>query len=458
MLKVNAAVKKLKQLLKDRCLTDKLSLVQYGYDATQNIYLPDVVALPEDSGEVSQIMKIASKYKIPVVARGWGSGFTGGALNVKGGICLSLEKMDRIIEFDKDNMMIWVEAGIVNYDLQEYLKPYGLFFPPDPSSWKFSTIGGNIAENAGGPRAVKYGTTKNWVKGLEIVLYDGSIIKTGSKNIKDVAGYDLTSLIVGSEGTLAIITKALLKLFPIPPAKKTMQLIFDKMKEAAAMVNKILLEGILPTSIEFVDRFAIETVRDATGVNLPDADAILILEVDGTEAEVEFATKSIETLSQKNSSVIGFKIAQNPKEEEEIWFARRTISPTLKRIADGKLNEDIVVPVAYLADMIEILQQISKKYALPIINFGHAGDGNIHVNIMYHKDSKDETKRAFKAMDEVFKETLRLGGSITGEHGVGITKASYIEAQLGKTQLELLRKIKQAFDPLNIINPGKMGL
>ncbi|WP_022670613.1 FAD-binding oxidoreductase [Hippea alviniae] len=452
------ALHKIKNIFKNRCLTDKLSRVQYSYDATQKMYLPDVVVIAENTQEISQLMKIANRYKIPVVARGWGSGFTGGALNIEGGICLSLEKMDKVIELDLDNMMVWVETGMVNYDLQEYVKPYGLFFPPDPSSWKFSTIGGNIAENAGGPRAVKYGVMKDWVKGLEIVLADGTIMKTGSKNIKDVAGYDLTSLIVGSEGTLAIITKALLRLFPLPETKKTMQIAFDNMSKAAAFVNKILLNGIIPVAIEFVDKDAIKTVKDATGVDLPDADAILIVEVDGSKNQVEEDAAKIERLTKNESSVMLFRIAKDEKEADDIWFARRSISPTLKRIADGKLNEDIVVPRSKLAEMISKLQEISKKYGLPIVNFGHAGDGNIHVNIMYHTDNKDETKRAFKAMDDVFNECIKLGGSITGEHGVGITKQDYLEKQIGKEQIELLRRIKRAFDPNNIINPHKMRL
>lgn len=406
------ALKKIKDIFKDRCLTDKLSRVQYSYDATQKMYLPDVVVLAENTYEVSKLMKIANKHKIPVVPRGWGSGFTGGALNVKGGICLSLEKMDRVIELDLDNMMVWVEAGMVNYDLQEYVKPYGLFFPPDPSSWKFSTIGGNIAENAGGPRAVKYGVMKDWVKGLEIVLADGTVMQTGSKNIKDVAGYDLTSLLVGSEGTLAIITKALLRLYPLPETKKTMQLAFDDMKKAAAMVNRILLSGVIPVAVEFVDRDAIKTVKEALNVDLPRADAILIIEVDGSKSEVEQQTEKIKALSEKEPSVVSFKIAKTKKEEDELWIARRSISPTLKRIADGKLNEDIVVPRSRLAEMIEKLQQISKKYNLPIVNFGHAGDGNIHVNIMYHTDSKSQTKRAYKAMNDVFDACIKLGAPL----------------------------------------------
>jgi len=452
------AYRALKKRFKERCLTDNLSLIQYSYDATQMMYPPDTVILAENTEEVSYVMETANRFRVPVVPRGWGSGFTGGALNVKGGICLSFERMDKVLELDLDNLMVWVEAGMVNYDLQEYVKPYGLFFPPDPSSWKFSTIGGNIAENAGGPRAVKYGVMKDWVKGLEIVLADGSILTVGSKNIKDVAGYDLVDLIVGSEGTLAVVTKALLKLHPLPETKKTMQLVFNDMREAAAMVNKILLSGVIPVAIEFVDKFAIKTVKDATKVDLPDADAILIVEIDGSKAEVELQTGKIEQLAKDSKAILSFSVAKNAEEEEKIWFARRTISPTLKRIADGKLNEDIVVPRSKLAEMIEKLEKISKKYDLPIVNFGHAGDGNIHVNIMYHSNNKEEIKKAHLAMIEVFDECIKLGGSITGEHGVGITKQEFLEKQLGARQMELLKSIKRAFDPNNILNPNKMRL
>ncbi len=451
--------KKLKYLLKDRYLDDKLGRLQYAYDATQKIFMPDAVVFPINTEEISDIMKIAYENEIPVVAKGWGSGFTGGALNIKGGIALSLEKMDKIIELDEDNLMVWVEAGLANYELQEFLKPYGLIFPPDPSSWKFSTIGGNIAENAGGPRAVKYGVMKDWVKGLEIVMPDGTILKVGSKNMKDVAGYDIVDLIVGSEGTLAIVSKALLKLYPKPEHKKTMQIIFNDMQIAAKTVSSIIKNKVIPTSIEFVDKDAIMTVEDALHLGLPlEADAILIIEVDGSESEVEENVKKIEDVCRDIDGIISLKIAKDEKEADEIWIARRTISPTLKRIADGKINEDIVVPVSKLAEMIKASQNISKKYNLPIVNFGHAGDGNIHTNIMYHTESKDETERANQAMDAIFVACLSLGGSITGEHGVGITKQDYLEKQVGRQSIELYRSIKRAFDPKNILNPGKMRL
>ncbi len=456
---MNKIYKKLKDLLGKRCLKDKIGRLQYAYDATQKMYLPDIVVLPESTNEVSEIMKIAYEYQTPVVPKGWGSGFTGGSLNIKGGIALSLEKMDKIIDFDEDNLMVWVEAGIANYDLQEFLSPFGLMFPPDPSSWKFSTIGGNIAENAGGPRAVKYGVMKDWVKGLEIVLANGTIMTVGSKNIKDVAGYDIVDLIVGSEGTLAIVTKALLRVYPKPEFSKTIQIIFDNMEKAAKTVSLIIKNKIIPTSMEFIDKDAISAVEKSLHTGFPNnADAILIIEIDGNESEVEENTKKIDNLCKKAEGVISFKVAKNKKEADEIWVARRTISPTLKRIADGKINEDIVVPISKLADMISASQNISKKYKLKIVNFGHAGDGNIHVNIMYNTNDKKQTQNALLAMDEVFNACLSLGGSITGEHGVGITKQDYLEKQVGKDVMNLYKKIKASFDDKNILNPGKMGL
>ena len=451
------AYKKLKSIFKDRYLDEKIDTIQYAYDATQKMYPPDVVIFPKTTEEVSQAMKIAYKYSIPVVPRGWGSGFSGGALNIDGGICMSLELMNKVIEIDDDNLIATVEAGLVNYELQEILKPHGLFFPPDPSSWKFSTIGGNIAENAGGPRAVKYGVMKDWVMGLELVLADGSIIRSGSKNVKDVAGYNITHLIVGSEGTLAVVTKALLKLYPIPEYKKTMQVVFDDMSRAAQTVSSIIKNKIIPTSIEFIDRDAIKTVESALHIGLPKADAILVIEVDGDLCSVDESVNKIEMLC-KQGGAINFQVAQDEKEADELWIARRSISPTLKRIADGKLNEDIVVPRSKLAEMIKLSQDISKKYNLSIVNFGHAGDGNIHVNIMYHTDKKDEVEKADKAMNDIFDACLSLGGAISGEHGIGITKDAFLEKQLGQRSINLFKDIKRAFDPKNIINPHKMKL
>ncbi len=447
----------LKQLLKDRYLEEEIDRIQYSYDATQKMYLPDCVVLPKSTDEVSKILKFANTHKISVVARGCASGFSGGALNIEGGIALSLELMNNIIEIDLDNLIATVEPGVVNFDLQLALKPHGLFFPPDPSSWKFSSIGGNIAENAGGPKAVKYGVTKDWVLGLEVVLADGSVINVGSKNVKDVAGYNLTQLFVGSEGTLGIITKALLKLHPLPLHKQTMQAIFFDMGKAAKTVSDIIKNKIIPSALEFVDHQAIIAVEDALGANLPtQADAILIIEIEGSKYQIKEDLEKIEQICKSNGASV--KVARSIEEEETIWLARKSISPTLKRIADGKLNEDIVVPRSKIAEMIKKTQEIAKKYNVVIVNFGHAGDGNIHTNIMYNTSDKDEEKRAFKAMDEVFSECLKLGGSISGEHGIGITKQDFLERQVGQRTIELYRQIKRAFDPNNILNPHKMKL
>lgn len=447
----------LKELLKGRFLDEKIDRVQYAYDATQKMYLPDCVVLPKDTSEVSKILKFANENKIPVVARGCASGFSGGALNIEGGIALSLEWMNNIIEIDLDNLIAVVEPGVVNYDLQLALKPHGLFFPPDPSSWKFSSIGGNIAENAGGPKAVKYGVTKDWVLGLEVVLADGSIINVGSKNVKDVAGYNLTQLFIGSEGTLGVITKALLKLHPIAQSTQTMQATFYNIHLAAKTVSDIIKNKIIPSSLEFVDHQSILAVEDALKAGLPkDADAILIIEIEGSKFQIKEDLEKIEQICVENGARV--KIANSLQEEESIWLARRSISPTLKRIANGKLNEDIVVPRSKIAEMIEKTQEISQKYNVVIVNFGHAGDGNIHTNIMYNTLDRDEEIRAYKAMEEVFNECLKLGGSISGEHGIGITKQDYLERQVGTRTIELYKQIKHAFDPNNILNPHKMKL
>jgi glycolate oxidase len=447
----------LKSLLKERFLDEKIDRLQYSYDATQRMYLPDCVVLPKTTQEVSIILKFANENKIPVVPRGCASGFSGGALNVEGGIALSLELMNNIIGIDLDNLIATVEPGVVNFDLQLALKPHGLFFPPDPSSWKFSSIGGNIAENAGGPKAVKYGVTKDWVLGLEVVLADGSIINMSSKNVKDAEGYDLTQLLVGSEGTLGIVTKAFLKLAQSSVSSQTMQAAFSDMNLAAKTVSEIIRNKIIPSALEFVDHQAILTIEKSLKIGLPTyADAILIIETEGNKSQIEQDAALIARICQANGAKV--KIACTIPESENLWLARRSISPTLRQIANSRLNEDIVVPRSKIADMIRKTQEISKRHKILIVNFGHAGDGNIHTNIMYNNNDEVETKRAFKAMDEVFDECLKLGGSITGEHGIGITKEKYLEKQVGIQVMNVYRKIKKIFDPNNILNPHKMNL
>lgn len=454
----NKMLKQLTEIVgKKNVSADKIDLLHYAYDATQSTYLPDFVVFPENTEQISHLLELCTEYRMPVVPRGAGTGFSGGSLPISGGVCLSMEKMNRILEIDTENLTACVEAGVINYDLQQEAERLGLFYPPDPSSYKYCTVGGNVAENAGGPRAVKYGVTKNYVLGMELVFPTGEIVISGSKNMKDVAGYNLKDLMIGSEGTLAVITKLFLKLIPLPPYRSVLQAIFSDMKEAAQTVSSIIANRIIPSALEFIDGPCIRAVEDYLHIGLPkEAQAMLIIECDGRKESVEAELSLIEEVCKKNNAQY-VKMAKDKEEEEFLWRARRSISPSLNRIRDGKLNEDVVVPRASLPEMIESTQRISKKYNLPIVNFGHAGDGNIHTNIMFKKKSEEE-KRARDAMREIFETVIRMGGSISGEHGIGITKQDFLEKQLGKESIEIFRKIKRALDPNNILNPHKMKL
>ncbi len=436
---------------------EKIDLLHYAYDATQNMYLPDFVVFPENTEQISHILKLCTEYRVPIVPRGAGTGFSGGSLPISGGICLSLEKMNKILEIDTENLVAHVEAGVINYDLREKTEKFGLFYPPDPSSYKYCTIGGNVAENAGGPRAVKYGVTKNYILGMQLVFPTGEIVTSGSKNVKDVAGYNLKDLMIGSEGTLAIITKLFLKLIPLPPYRSVLQATFSDMKEAAQTVSNIIADKVTPSALEFIDGPCIRAIEDYLHIGLPkEAQAMLIIECDGMKESVEAELSLIEKVCAKNNAQ-HIKRAKDKKEEEILWKARRSMSPSLNRIRDGKLNEDVVVPRASLPQMIASIQEISKKYNLPIVNFGHAGDGNIHTNIMFKKGSEEEEK-AKGAMAKIFEMVIEMGGSISGEHGIGITKQDFLEKQLGKETIDIFKKIKKALDPHNLLNPHKMKL
>lgn len=435
---------------------EKADLICYSYDATQKQFLPDVVVHPGSSEEISQIMLFANNSGIPIFPRGAGSGFTGGSLPVAGGIVLVTTRLDQILTIDEDNLVAVVEPGLVTEDFQNAVEKVGLFYPPDPASLKFSTLGGNVAECAGGPRCVKYGVTKDYIIGLEIVTPTGDIIKTGGPTMKGVVGYDLTKLICGSEGTLAIITKIIIKLLPKPEAKKTMLVLFDSIDGAAQAVSAIIKNKIIPTTLEFMDGRTLNCVREATDLELPsDARAVLIIEVDG---DIEFLDKQAHKISAlvKPLGVVETRIAENPEESEELWQIRRSVSASLRRVNPDKFNEDICVPRSKVPDMIRKINKISDNYRVPIVNFGHAGDGNIHVNVMINSKMAGEQERADRAIEEVFKETLALGGTMSGEHGVGIMKAPYIPMELAINAIDYMKTVKKALDPKNILNPGKM--
>ncbi len=435
---------------------DKLiDRTQYAYDATQKRFLPDFVVFPKDSEQISKLFILANREKIPVVPRGAGSGFTGGALAADGGIIVSTELMNKIESIDTTDLTAVAEPGVINYHFQEEVEKRGLFYPPDPASWQFSALGGNVAENAGGPRAVKYGVTKDYILGLEAVLPNGDFIRAGSRNIKDVVGYNIAGLLIGSEGTLAFITKIIARLIPKPQSTSTVLAEFKTLDQAASSVSLILNNNILPTAIEFMDRHSVAAVKRYTDISIDESTkAILVIQTDGsTEEASREAEKIADLLRSKAGATV--KIATTVAEEELLWRARRSVSPALKNIRPNKLNEDIVVPRNRLDKMIEKTDQISKKYGLPIVNFGHAGDGNIHVNVLYEDD---ERKKAEAAVYEIFEAVVELGGTLSGEHGIGVAKQKFLRLAKTESEMNIMRAIKKTFDPNNILNPGKMGL
>lgn len=441
---------------KDHVATEKQDLICYSYDATQMEFLPDAIVFPGTAEEVSRILRLANREGLPVFPRGSGSGFSGGSLPKGGGIVLVTTRMNRIVSIDTENLVAVVEPGVVTGDLQDAVEHEGLFYPPDPASLRFSTIGGNVAECAGGPRAVKYGVTKDFVLGLEVVLPTGDIIATGGATAKGVVGYDLTKLLCGSEGTLGIITRIILRLLPLPETRKTMLAVFDSIDGAAGAVSTIIRNRIIPATLEFMDHSALACVADQFDLGLsPEAKAVLIIELDGERELVEKQATRIGELIRP-LGLIDFKAAADAAEAEELWKARRLISPALKKVNPDKINEDIVVPRNRVPDIIRRIDAIRESHGIPIVNFGHAGDGNIHVNIMIDRSIPGESEKAEQAVREIFRATLDMGGTMSGEHGVGLSKAPYIPLELSPEQIAAMKAIKRALDPNNILNPGKI--
>lgn len=440
----------------DHVAQEKQDRICYSYDATQMEFIPDAVVFPADAREISRILRLANSERIPVFPRGAGSGFSGGSLPKGGGIVLVTTRMNRILRIDEDNLIAQVEPGVITGDLQDAVEKLGLFYPPDPASLRFSTIGGNVAECAGGPRAMKYGVTKDYVLGLEVVLPTGAIITTGGETFKGVVGYDLTKLVCGSEGTLGIITSITLRLVPLPETRKTMLATFDSIDGAAAAVAAIIRGRIIPATLEFMDHSALRCVEDQFSLGIPpEARAVLIIELDGERELVEKQAVRIGHLIRP-LGLIEFRAAADAEEAEQLWKARRLMSPALRKVNPDKINEDIVVPRSRVPDIIRRIDGIREKYGIPIINFGHAGDGNIHVNIMIDRSVPGEGEKAEEAVREIFRETLALGGTMSGEHGVGLSKAPYISMELTGEQIGAMQAIKKALDPNNILNPGKI--
>ncbi|MDP4165613.1 MAG: glycolate oxidase subunit GlcD [Bacillota bacterium] len=429
----------------------------YSYDATPQFQsMPDAVIAPRSKEEVSRIVKICNTHRIPIVPRGSGTNLCAGTCPTEGGIVLLFKHMNQILEIDEENLTITVQPGVITLDLIHAAEEKGLFYPPDPSSMKISTIGGNINENSGGLRGLKYGVTRDYVMALEIVLANGDIIRTGGKLAKDVAGYDLTRLFVGSEGTLGVITEATLKLIPAPETKKTVLALYQDIDSAAQTVSNIIAHKIIPTTLEFLDQPTIQVIEDFAKIGLPvHAKAVLLIEQDGTEDAVRRDIAVIEEICKKGNAV-SVQTAQTEAEAEDLREARRTALSALARLKPTTILEDATVPRSEIAEMVKAINSIAEKHQISICTFGHAGDGNLHPTCTTDVRNSEEMKRVEQAFEDIFKKAVELGGTITGEHGVGEMKAPYLELKLGNAGIAAMKAVKQALDPNNIMNPGKI--
>jgi glycolate dehydrogenase FAD-linked subunit len=429
----------------------------YSYDGTPLIsHKPEAIILPSSVDEISQVFKLANEEEFSIVPRGSGTGLSGGSVPTENSIVMLLNKWDNIEEIDAENLTAWVQPGVVTSKLHNAVEAKGLFYPPDPGSQNICTIGGNVAENAGGLRGLKYGVTKNYVMGIEMVLPNGDVIVNGGKNVKDVAGYNIRDLIVGSEGTLGVFTKILVKLIPKPQTSKTLLAYFDKITDAAETVSEIIANHIIPCTVEFLDNTTINCVEDYTKIGLPrNAGAILLLEVDGHQSVVEEEAIKVEAICKKNNAQ-QVKVAANESEALKLKEARRTAFSALARVKPTTILEDATVPRSNLAILVEKIDSIAKKHNLQMGNFGHAGDGNLHPTCLTDERDTEEIKRVEKAFHEIYEETIKLGGTVTGEHGVGLAKKDFLAQMIDVPAMDMMKKIKLAIDPNNVLNPGKI--
>jgi len=428
----------------------------YAYDGTSAKALPDAVVLAASPQEVAAVLRFATAHGVPVVPRGAGTGLSGGSVPAKGGIALVVAGMRRITEIDSGSMLVVTEPGVITGELQKTVEEAGMFYPPDPASLNYCTIGGNVAENAGGPRAVKYGVTKDYVLGLEVAVPSGDLVRLGGKQVKNVTGYNLVQLFVGSEGTLGVITEVILRLLPKPPAKKTMLAIFDRLDDAAETVAAIMAGGVLPTTLEIMDKTSINCVEDYLHLGLPrDAEAFLLIEVDGMPAAVEAEAGVIAGICQ-GRRVQSFQMARDQTEADTLWRARRAVSPAISQVRRAKIGEDISVPRSAIPAMVREIQRISRQHDLPIAIFGHAGDGNLHPNILADRRNPTEMARVEHAIAAIFEASVSLGGTLSGEHGIGLSKQPFLRMALSPEAVRLMQDVKRAVDPKGILNPGKI--
>jgi D-lactate dehydrogenase len=437
-------------------LTDPADCWPYGYDNSRRHALPEVVAFAASHEQVRDTVRLCYERNVPLVARGRGTGTTGATVPLQGGLVLSLERMDEITRIDVDNRVMVVQPGVTNQAVQEAAAAHGFFWPPDPTSAAFCTVGGNLSYNSAGPRAVKYGTPRENTLGLRAVTGSGAEIRTGVYTTKGVVGYDLTRLLIGSEGTLAVITEATLKLTPLPETKRMLQAVYRDMHSAARAVSRIMAQAVTPCALEFIDGRAIAMIRHYAQIPLPqEAGALLMIEVDGQYAAIDAAVNRVSAAAAVEG-LLEIKAARNEAESAALWATRKALSPALRTIAPKKINEDVVVPVSRMAELIGGLDELAQEFAITIVNFGHAGNGNIHVNLLVNPDDPDEMHRAERCLDRVFDLVLRLNGTLSGEHGVGIEKRDFITREIAAPALALMRGIKDVFDPKGILNPGKM--
>jgi len=454
-----ATIKKLREILGAENLFDsKEKRIAYASDASKITgELPDVVARPKTTEQVSEILKLADSAKIPVYARGAGSGLSGGAVPIRGGIVLDFELMDKIIDIDANNMTALVQPGVVTADLQREAEKLGLFYPPDPASSDFCTIGGNVAENSGGLRGTKYGSTGEYVLALEVVLANGDVLRVGTAAPKSVTGYDMVSLFVGSEGTLCVFTEILLKLIPLPESVETVLATFPNIESAASAVCAIFADGIIPRAAELMDEGAVESVREYKKSDaLPDEGVLCLFETDGPRAVADDEAERI-ILICKEGGAPDARRAASEEEREHFWSLRRAISPALYTLGRVKINEDICVPRSRLVEMLAKIRAIAARHSLRIVNFGHAGDGSLHVNVILEREDETLRKKADAAVAEIFEAAISLGGTLSAEHGIGMTKAKFLDTEIGRNEMAAMAAIKHTFDPNNILNPGKFA-
>lgn len=439
--------------------TDSLiDLVSYSNDASDHYHRPEAAVWPASTEHISMILIIANKHCFPVIPRGAGTGLAGAAVPVYGGLVLDMCRMNRILDIRIADRLAVVQPGVVYNDLKKALAPYDFFFPPDPASGNVCTLGGNVATNAGGIRGAKYGVTKDYVMKLEVVLPNGLVMQTGSNCMKSASGYDLTRLFVGSEGTLGIITEITLKINPKPMAFKTGLALFSSLRDAGRAVSDIMHSGIIPSVLEVLDENTIKVLQDHSSVNLPDVTAIILVETDGyTRAETSFQMEKVIEIFRKNSAA-DIQIADSIEEADELWRIRKSISSIVAQIRPNNVSEDVAVPISMVPNLLTGISKIVRNHGLPFVVFGHAGDGNLHPKIMYDRSDPDQVKQLRKVVTEIFKLTCDLGGTLSGEHGIGLAKAPYMTLEHDQTAIDVMHDIKRLFDPNNILNPGKMGL